>query len=245
MLVILEPINLLKNMKTIKTIIAILGCLSAPSIIVAQTYSLTASYLNVDAGSDGILKSVARVTGEPSYGDGLDEGPGLSIEFGTAPIDGLSLGLEYIHFDTEASVSGNVSAQEANDINSFLGTTLQAGASGLKEDYTTHTLMFNLAYDIEIGDQLAAYLGAGAGFSRINQELSVSNPGLNGSIGDSDTVFTYQFKAGLRYALSEAWSVQSGVRFLDYDDFEFSYEGIPFVGKGDATAFEFGVSYAY
>lgn len=232
-------------MKTIKTIIAILGCLSAPSIIVAQTYSLTASYLNVDVGSDGILKSVARVTGEPSYGDGLDEGPGLSIEFGTAPIDGISLGLEYIHFDTEASASVNASALEAIVINSFLGTTLQAGASGLKEVYATHTFMFNLAYDIEIGDKLAAYLGAGAGFSRINQKLSVSNPGLNGSIDDSDTVFAYQLKAGLRYALNEAWSVQGGVRHLDYDDFEFSYNGITLYGDGVATAVEFGLSYAY
>ncbi len=232
-------------MKTIKIIIAILGCLSAPSMIVAQTYSLTASYLNVDAGSDGILNLIAKETGDPSYGDDLEEGSGLSIEFGTAPIDGISLGLEYIHFGTEASVSGNASAQNAIDLSDFFDETFQVGATEFKEEYTTHTFMFNVAYDIEIGDKLAAYLGAGAGFTRINQELSVSNPGLNGSIGDSDTVFAYQFKAGLRYALSEAWSVQSGVRFLDYDDFEFSYEGVKVSGDSDATAFEFGLSYAY
>jgi len=232
-------------MKTIKTIIAILGCLSVPSIIVAQTHSLTASYLYIDAGSDGFLKSIARVTGDPSYGDELDKGPGLSIEWRTAPVSGISFGLEYIYFGTEASVNGNLSAQAANSINNFLNTNLLAGASGLKEEYATHTFMFNLAYDIELGDRLAAYLGAGVGFSRMNQELSLSNPGLNGSIDDSDTVFTYQLKAGLRYALNEAWSVQGGVRLLDYDDFEFSYDGVTLLGEADATAFEFGVSYAY
>ena len=232
-------------MKALKSIIAISGCLLVPSIIVAQTHSLTASYLNVDAGSNGLLNSIAKATGEPSYGDDLDKGSGLSIEWRTAPVDGISFGLEYLYFDTEASVSGNLSAQEANDINTFLGSTLEVGASSLKEEYTTHTYLFNVAYDVEIGANLAAYLGAGVGITHLNQELSVSNPGLNGSVDDSDTVFAYQLKAGLRYALSEAWSVQSGVRFLDYSDFEFSYEGVKVSGGGDATAFEFGLSYAY
>jgi len=232
-------------MKTMKTLIVILGCLSVPSLIVAQTHSLTASYLYIDAGSDGLLNSIAKATGEPSYGDDLDKAPGLSIEWRTLPVDGISFGLEYLYFDTEASVSGNASVQDANDINSILGTTLQAGVTELKEEYTAHTFLLNVAYDVEIGGKLAAYLGAGVGFSRINQELSLSNPGLSGSVDDSDTVFAYQFKAGLRYAINEAWSVQAGVRYLDYDDFEFSYDGVIISGDGDATAIEFGLSYVY
>jgi len=234
-------------MKTIKTIIAILGCLSAPSIIFAQTYSLTVSYLAVDAGSDGILQDIAREYDDPDYGDKLDEGPGISIEFRTAPIDGLSLGLEYIHFDTEASKSGDADLLDANNFNDYLGiSSFEAGATAISEDYTAHTYMFNVVYDLEIGDKLAAYLSAGVGFSSINSGVSVKNPGINRSYDDSDTVFAYQLKAGLRYALNEAWSVQGGVRHLDLDDFDFSYGGIPFKGGNvDANAFEFGVSYAY
>ena len=232
-------------MKALKSIIVISGCLLVPSIIVAQTHSLTASYLNVDAGSNGLLNSIAKATGEPSYGDDLDKGLGFSIEWRTAPVDGISFGLEYFHFDTEASVGGDATAQDAIDLSDFFDETFQVGATKFKEEYTTHTYLFNVAYDVEIGANLAAYLGAGVGITHLNQELSVSNPGLNGSIDDSDTVFAYQFKAGLRYALSEAWSVQTGVRFLDYSDFEFSYEGVKVSGGGDATAYEFGLSYAY
>ena len=228
-----------------KTIITFLAYLSFSTVIVAQTSSLTASYLYIDAGSDGVLKNIAKVTGDPSYGDELDKAPGLSIEWRTAPIDGISFGLEYIYFDTEASVSGDVNSEEVSDLNSFFGDIFQEGASELKEEYTTHTFLFNVAYDVEIGGKLAAYLGAGLGFSYLNQELSVSNPGWSGSLDDSDTVFSYQLKAGLRYAINESWSVQGGVRYLNYDDFEFSYEGITLSGDGDATAFEFGVSYAY
>jgi len=229
-----------------KTIIAILGCLSLCSTIVAQNESLTASYLHIDAGSDGLLQMLARETGDPSFGDKLDEGPGLSIEWRNAYTNGTSFGLEYINFGTEASVSGDLSAQGANEFNNLLGLSiLQAGATEVKEEYATHTFMFNVAYDIEIGDKLDAYLGAGVGISFLNQEISVSNPGFNDSSDDLDTVFSYQFKAGLRYALNEAWCVQGGVRYLDYGDFEFSPFGLKVEGDGDATAFEFGLSYAY
>ena len=232
-------------MKTINTIFIILCGLLAPSIIIAQTYSLTASYLNVDAGSNGLLNSVARATGEPSYGDDLDEAPGFSIEWRTLPIDGISFGLEYIYFSTEASVSGNADAADVVDLNNLLGTNLQVATTTIGEEYTANSYLFNVAYDLEVGYKLNAYVAAGTGLSYINQELSLSNPGLSGSVDDSDTVFVYQFKAGLRYALNEAWSVQGGIRYLDYEDFEFSYDGVRVTGEGDVTAFEFGLSYAY
>ena len=214
-----------------KTRIVILSFLSFYSIIFAQNESFTASYLHVDANSDTILQS--------------DEGLGLSIEWRNAYTNGTSFGLEYINFGTEASVSGDASAQEANDFNNLLGLSISQDATEVKEEYATHTFMFNVAYDIEIGDKLDAYLGAGVGISFLNQEISVSNPGFNDSSDDLDTVFSYQFKAGLRYALNEAWCVQGGVRYLDYGDFEFSPFGLKVEGDGDATAFEFGLSYAY
>ena len=232
-------------MNALKSIIATFGCLLVPSIIVAQTHSITASYLRVDAGSDGLLNLLARQTGEPAYGDDLDEAPGFSIEWRTLSIDGISFGLEYIYFSTEASVSGNATAEEAINLNNLLGTTFQGGTTALKEYYTAHSYLFNFAYDVEMGYRLNAYFAAGAGLSYINQELSLSNPGLTGSVDDSDTVFAYQLKAGLRYALNEAWSVQGGIRYLDYADFDFSYDDVIITGAGDVTAFEFGLSYAY
>ena len=233
-------------MKSIKSIIVSLGCLLVPSIIVAQTESITASYLNVDAGSNGLLNQLARETGEPGYGDDLEEAPGFSIEWCTLPIDGISFGLEYIYFSTEASVGGNADAADANDFNNYFSTTsFQAGATTISEEYATHSYLFNFAYDVEMGSRLNAYVAAGAGLTHISGEASVSNPGLSRSYDDSDTVFAYQLKAGLRFALNEAWSVQGGVRYLDYKDFEFSYDGVPIIGRGDVTAFEFGLSYAY
>jgi opacity protein-like surface antigen len=235
-------------MKTINTIFIILGGLLAPSIIIAQTYgySLTASYLNVDAGSNGLLNQLARETGEPAYGDDLEEAPGFSIEWRTLPTDGISFGLEYIYFSTEASVSGNAEPVDVIDLNNYFDTTIfQGGATTISEEYTAHSYLFNFAYDVAMGSRLNAYFAAGVGLSHISGEASISNPGVSGSVDDSDTVFAYQLKAGLRYALNEAWSVQGGLRYLDYEDFEFSYDGVRVTGEGDVTAFEFGLSYAY
>ena len=233
-------------MKTINTIFIFLVGLLVPSIITAQTHSLTASYLNVDAGSNGLLNQLARETGEPSYGDDLEEAPGFSIEWRTLPIDGISFGLEYIYFSTEASISGIADAVDVSDFNNYFGTTIfQEGASTISEEYTAQSFLFNFAYDVAMGSRLNAYVAAGAGLSHISGEASISNPGVSGSFDDSDTVFAYQFKAGLRFALNEAWSVQGGLRYLDYEDFEFSYDGDSVAGEGDVTAFEFGLSYAY
>ena len=244
MILVIE--SCLKNMKTINTIFIFLVGLLAPSIITAQTHSLTASYLNVDAGSNGLLNQLARETGEPSYGDDLEEAPGFSIEWRTLPIDGISFGLEYIYFSTEASVSGIADAVDVIDFNNYFDTTIfQEGASTISEEYTAQSFLFNFAYDVAMGSRLNAYVAAGAGLSHISGEASISNPGVSGSFDDSDTVFAYQFKAGLRFALNEAWSVQGGIRYLDYEDFEFSYDGDSVAGEGDVTAFEFGLSYAY
>lgn len=233
-------------MKTINTIFIFLVGLLAPSIIIAQTHSLTASYLNVDAGSNGLLNQLARETGEPAYGDDLEEAPGFSIEWRTLPIDGISFGLEYIYFSTEASVSGNAEAGDVIDLNNYFDTTIfQEGVTTISEEYTAQSFLFNFAYDVAMGSRLNAYVAAGAGLSHISGEASISNPGVSGSFDDSDTVFAYQFKAGLRFALNEAWSVQGGIRYLDYEDFEFSYDGDSVAGEGDVTAFEFGLSYAY
>ena len=231
-------------MKLINTILVILCCLSVPSIIVAQTYSLTASYLNVDTESNGLLNAVERATGLP-VGDDLNEAPAFSIEWRTIPIDGISFGLEYIHISTEAAFNFNAGAQDAIDVNNILGTTFQGGATTIGEEYTAHSYLLNFAYDAEMGSRLNAYVAAGLGFGHINLDVRLSNPGLSGSVDDSDTVFAYQFKAGLRYALNEALSVQGGIRFLDYQDFDFSYRGVGVTSDADATAFEFGLSYAY
>lgn len=205
----------------------------------AQTYDLTASalYLNFDA--DGVIKSNSSVDAE------LDDGPGFSLEWKSAPIDGLSFGLEYLYMGTDASIGGNITAGDATSLNTLLGTTFVAGATVAKEDYTAHSGLINATYFIPTSEALSFYLGAGIGISFLNQELSISNPGVTYSGDSSDEVFIYQVKAGLHLELNEAWAVNGGVRYIGFTDPEFSYPSASFSGSLAAFAFEGGISYSF
>ena len=67
-----------------KLIIPLLSIVSASSALFAQSYSLTSTYLYiyVDAEDDSAIEDYLE------YDADLDDAPGLSLEWRTAPIDG-------------------------------------------------------------------------------------------------------------------------------------------------------------
>lgn len=91
-----------------------------------------------------------------------------------------------------------------------------AGAT-VADDLSVSSYMFNALYDVATGTQFIPYLGAGIGWSRA--ELNV--PAI--SVSDSDTVFSYQFLAGVAYAPESipntAFSL--GYRYFATGDVEF------------------------
>jgi hypothetical protein len=177
----------------------------------------------------------------------LDDAPGLSLEWRTAPIDGMSYGLEYIYFGTKADVSGILDSDDALVMNFLTDGTefIDGNPAEVMEEYTVHGALFNLAYNIELSDESIAYIGAGVGFSHFNQEFSASTVGAKYTYDDSDTVFTYQFKAGVRYALNDAWAVNGGLRYIGFGDPEFSYGDVDLSGDVSALAIELGLSYTF
>ena len=217
--------------------------MSASSALFAQSYSSSSSYLYVyvDADNDSAIES------NLGYDADLDDGPGLSIEWRTAPIDGISYSLEYIYFGTEADVSGILDSDDALVMNILTDGTefIDGNPAEVKEEYTVHSALLNLAYNIELSDESTAYIGAGIGFSYFNQEFSASTVGAKYTYDDSDTVFTYQFKAGVRYALNEAWAVNGGLRYIGFGDPEFSYGDVDISGGVSALALELGLSYTF
>ncbi|MDB2310770.1 outer membrane beta-barrel protein [Opitutales bacterium] len=226
-----------------KLIIPLLSIVSASSALFAQSYSLTSTYLYiyVDAEDDSAIEDYLE------YDADLDDAPGLSLEWRTAPIDGMSYGLEYIYFGTKADVSGILDSDDALVMNVLTDGTefIDGNPAEVKEEYTVHGALFNLAYNIELSDESIAYIGAGVGFSHFNQEFSASTVGAKYTYDDSDTVFTYQFKAGVRYALNDAWAVNGGLRYIGFGDPEFSYGDVDLSGDLSALAIELGLSYTF
>jgi opacity protein-like surface antigen len=223
--------------KNIITLLALVTIFS--STIFAESYNLSSSLLYVYVDADSSIEANTNIDAD------LDDAPGLSIEWSSEPIDGISFGLEYIYFGTEADISGIINNDDASLLNSLTGGTFQAGNSKIKEEYKAHTAMVNIAYNIALSDQSIAYIGAGVGFCHFNQELSISNPGEKGSIDDSDITYAYQLKAGVRYALNDAWAVNGGLRYIGFGDPEFSYGDVDLSGDVSALAIELGLSYTF
>lgn len=91
------------------------------------------------------------------------------------------------------------------------------GGASTADDLSVHSVMFNALYDIATGTQLTPYLGAGIGWS--NVELNI--PSI--AVSDTDSVFSYQFLAGVSYEPESipntAFSL--GYRYFATSDVEF------------------------
>ena len=97
---------------------------------------------------------------------------------------------------------------------------------GLSGDLDTWSLMVNAHYEMPLG-AARPYLGAGLGIARHDGELTLSSPLLVPVLGTNsvresgdDTVFAYQFMAGLGLEISENMTLFGGYRYMGTDDLE-------------------------
>jgi len=78
-------------------------------------------------------------------------------------------------------------------------------------DFSSHSFMFNGFYDIETGSPWTPFAGVGIGGSRIKLDVL-------GVDDDSDLVFTYQFIAGVSYAINDDLSIDAQYRYIGTAD---------------------------
>ena len=100
----------------------------------------------------------------------------------------------------------------------------QVAVSGTSVDASGHASawsgLVNVLYDIPTGTRFSPYIGAGAGVSRLKANVSTDSLLLT-DVNDSATVFTYQGKAGVAYALTDSLSLDVGYTYRKSQDPEF------------------------
>lgn len=99
------------------------------------------------------------------------------------------------------------------------------------EDARTHTMMFNMLYDIESGSDITPYLGGGLGVGWLEE--------FDGS------EFAYQFLAGINYAVTERADLILGYRYAGMTDADKDIDGVNLSASVDTHNFEFGVRYSF
>ena len=102
----------------------------------------------------------------------------------------------------------------------------------------------NFFYDIPTGTNFRPYLGAGLGGIRFAAN-DITLAGFPPTCG-GNTLFTYKFMAGVSYALTDAWRVLLGYRFMGMGEQDYETGGIPLTGDAVQThAVQLGVQFYF
>jgi opacity protein-like surface antigen len=108
----------------------------------------------------------------------------------------------------------------------------------------------NVYVDIPAVFHLQPYLGAGLGFARVSVDQlgRARNGALNLHYAGSDSVFGYQFMAGLRYELIGRIALNAGYRVVSHGDF--SIREVPADARrtlilSDNRMFEVGLGFSF
>ena len=106
---------------------------------------------------------------------------------------------------------------------SYQGTGFEQEISNTEYDivFNVTSFMANTYFDIPINDKIDFYLGGGAGLAIYRADIEVENSSryVNNS---NDTIFAYQFMAGITYSIDPNYDIILGYRYYSSLDPSFS-----------------------
>lgn len=213
-----------------------LSQIASADYYIAGSYGLNSQESSDNAGvftSDFTTGSVTGVTpplaipsGSPvGWTTSFDDGDVYTLAFGRA-FGQLRVELEYSRSDADVDTHRGVSAAGL-DLSSIDAGVLISGnqgdlgvsVAGLVADgrgeIETSGFQVNAMYDFDLGTALTPFVGVGLGQNNVDVTYAPSGVGV---ISDDDSVFAYQFIAGLAYAFSDNVSIVGSARYRDGDD---------------------------
>jgi opacity protein-like surface antigen len=102
----------------------------------------------------------------------------------------------------------------------------------------------NLFYDFPTGTRFMPYVGGGLGGVHFEAH-DITLAGFPPTRG-SDTLFAYQLMAGVSYALTDAWRILLGYRFMGMSGQDYETGGVPLHGDSLRThAIQAGVQFYF
>jgi opacity protein-like surface antigen len=160
----------------------------------AKAFAGEGPYLGFQVSSvflDDVSLPPAIIPGEMRFDTGMGLGATLGYDFGMFRLEGE---FGYRRNDVDGTfIAGVASLGEIGKVNAW-------------------SFMLNGFLDIETGTILTPYLGGGIGLANIDwDKVSI---GFTPDIDDDDTVFAYQFGAGVGIAINESVNVDIGYRYF-------------------------------
>ena len=177
--------------------------------------SLTGVF-NMPSDSEAELRTRSR--GTISGDIGLSEETGFALAVGFETEGGQQVELEF------ASRSSDIEGATGVGVGSI---SIPSAAYTLSGDLDTLSLMVN-ARQLFGSGPMRPYIGGGLGFARHDGTAALAirpippllPQGLTGEESGDDTVFTYQFMAGVEFEMAEGAYVFGGYRYMAGSDLE-------------------------
>jgi len=135
---------------------------------------------------------------------------------------GISTGLGYRYEDFKIEGEVTYGRSDADHV-SFSG-----GGGDLSGYFEMWGATVNFYYDVPTGTRLRPYLGTGLGGIHL-QAHDITLAGFPPTRG-TNTLFTYKLMAGVSYALTDAYSLLLGYRFMGMGEQDYETGGIPLHG---------------
>jgi opacity protein-like surface antigen len=165
-------------------------------------------YVGGEAGAVFLSESTFSVAG-------IDQG---DAKFKTGYGLGLLGGFDFGTWRAEGEF-----AWRKNDNKEFSSGGVTDPLSG---DVSSMALMANGYYDFRmVSPTFVPYIGGGLGFARVSLEAVDPTVGGGTFIDDSDTVFAYQFSAGVGFVVSKQLTIDLGYKYFATTDPEFEVIG--------------------
>lgn len=193
-----------------KSIFAFFCCLAAVGVFGVNATAAVGPYFSIQGGATWVqdadfdydLPSPFSISGESEFDTGFNIGLAGGYDYGLARLEAEVAYRENDFDKLKANISG---------FGSPLDGTFEGSVDG---EINSLSFMVNGFLDFENETSVTPYLGAG---------LGVANVEVKGDDfdDDDDTVFAYQFAAGLAFAVSPYLSLDLGYRYFATEDPEF------------------------
>ena len=174
--------------------------------ISSVAYSTTGPYLSVNVG-----------VAIPDDSDITDStAPGMTMDLESD--EGLALGVAVGYsFPCNMRIEGEFAYQE-NDLDKVSLYGIDADLTG---DTASYAFLVNGYYDFKNTSAFTPFIGGGIGMAKVEIN-DLNSPGSGDpDVSDDDTVFAYQFGAGVAYTINEQVSLDVKYRYFGTSDPEF------------------------
>ena len=189
-----------------------IGAVASVAILSPITGALAADglYFSVMAGGN-LLEDADNTGGGITITSEFDTGFGFAGAGGYKYTNGIrvegEIGYRQNDFD-RLVVTNDGGVGVALGVGSLNGLSLDAD-----DEVSALSFMLNGYYDFDLGSAWMPYVGGGVGLAFIDAEASVLGVTV---VDDDDTVFAYQFGAGIGYVASTSQTFEEYVFTLDY-----------------------------